>query len=343
MINFSSLGKSYGDRVLFSGATFTLGKGERCGLVGRNGSGKSTLFRMIIGEESCDEGMITTPKGYRIGTLQQHIDFSHPTILSEAVSGLPLDRQDEEYRAEIILTGLGFSLDDMDRNPGELSGGFQLRLQLTKVLLSEPDCLLLDEPTNYLDIVAIRWLETFLSDWPGELILISHDRTFVDSVVNYTMGIYREKIRRVEGGTEKFYSQMVLEDEIHAKTLEKAEKKKAHMQSFVDRFGAKATKAAQARSRAKAIEKLPSLEALMDMQDLSFAFQMATMPGDRMLEVDDLAFGYDNSSVGGKKPFSFEGLSLEIKKGSRIAIAGKNGRGKSTLLSLLGEIGRAHV
>lgn len=316
--------------------TFSLGKRERCALVGRNGSGKSTFFRLITKEETADEGDITIPKGYKIGSLQQHITFSHPTILGEAVSGLPKNLQDEEYRAEIILTGLGFTLSDMEKSPKTLSGGFQLRLQLAKVLLAEPDCLLLDEPTNYLDIVAIRWLEDFLQQWKGEMVVISHDRSFIDSVVTHTMGIYRNQIRRVEGNTGKFYSKMLMEDEIHGKTAEKMKKKRDHMQSFVDRFGAKATKAAQARSREKAIEKLNVTEKLTAMDELEFSFQMAPMPGSRMLEVENLFFSYDTAATNQDTPFAIKDFSVEIEKGTRIAIAGKNGRGKSTLLSLLG-------
>ena len=329
MINFSNVSKGYGDRPLFSGAIFTLGRGERWGIVGRNGSGKSTLFRLITGAESADHGVISKPKHYRIGALEQHISFSEKTILGETLLSLPIDERDQAYRAEIILTGLGFSLDAMDQDPHSLSGGFQLRVQLAKVLLAEPDCLLLDEPTNYLDIVAIRWLEDFLKQWPGELMLISHDKAFIDRIVTHTLGIYRKQVRKLPGNTEKFYEQMLAEEEIHEKTRERTEKKRAHLKSYIERFGAKASKAAQAKSKEKALGRLPVMERLAAMENLAFSFKMAPFPSKRMLEVDHLSFTYENSD------FSIDDFSLHIQKGDRIAIIGKNGRGKSTLLSLL--------
>lgn len=338
MIQFSKVQKCYGDRVLFDEASFVLGKGERCGVVGRNGSGKSTLFQLILGNECLDDGTITIPKHYRLGSLEQHIRFIKTTVIKEAMSRLPEEQQGEEYRAEIILTGLGFSLQDMDRDPKQLSGGFQLRLQLAKVLLEEPDCLLLDEPTNYLDIVAIRWLEKFLRQWRGELMVISHDKTFLDRVVTHVLGIYRNKIHKLKGDTEKFYDQMLLQDEIHEQTAKRNEKKRAHMQSFVDRFGAKATKASQAKSRLKSIERLPVMEQLAALENLHFEFKYADFHAKRMLELSKVHFSYDQPSVGSLEPFSIRNLDIEIEKGDRIAIIGKNGRGKSTILSLIAGI-----
>lgn len=330
MINFSNVSKGYGDRPLFSNATFTLGRGERLGIVGRNGSGKSTLFKLIIGEERVDDGVVSMPKHYRIGTLKQHIEFSEKTILNETLLSLPEEERDQAYRAEIILTGLGFNLDAIDQDPRSLSGGYQLRVQLAKVLLSEPNCLLLDEPTNYLDILAIRWLERFLKQWPGELMLISHDKAFIDRIVTHTLGIYRNAVRKLHGNTEKFYEQMLAEEEIHEKTREKAEKKRTHLQSYIERFGAKATKAAQAKSKEKALDRIPVMERLAAMEHLDFKFREAPFPGKRMLEVEHLSFAYEKNS-----DFSIDDFSLHIQKGDRIAIIGKNGRGKSTLLSLL--------
>ncbi|SCA63132.1 Uncharacterized ABC transporter ATP-binding protein YheS [Chlamydiales bacterium SCGC AG-110-P3] len=334
MIQFSKVKKEYGKRVLFDDVSFTLSRGERCGIVGRNGTGKSTLFRLITGDEELDAGVISKPKYYRIGTLEQHRKFSEGSILAETMLSLPPEERDEEYRAEIILTGLGFGLEDMDRSPGEFSGGFQLRLQLAKALIAEPDCLLLDEPTNYLDIVAIRWLEDALIAWQGELMVISHDKAFLDAVSTHTMGVYRTRVRKLSGGVDKFYEKMLLEDDIHERSMGKMDKKRAHMQSFIDRFGAKATKAAQARSRQKAIDKMSVMEQLAAVENLDFSFREAPFPGDRCLEVDGLNFAYE-TSVGGVAPFSISDFSIAIEKGERLAIVGKNGRGKSTLMSLM--------
>ncbi|HUD01020.1 MAG TPA: ATP-binding cassette domain-containing protein [Rhabdochlamydiaceae bacterium] len=328
MIQFDHVGLAFSGHPLFEDACFTLQKGERCGLVGRNGSGKSTLFRLIDGEMEPDEGVISIPKNYRIGYLQQHIRFTEPTLIQEAALGLPEHEKDDIYKAEMILFGLGFTEEDLEKAPGDFSGGYQLRLNLTKVLVSEPNCLLLDEPTNYLDIQSIRWLTNFLSKWQGEFILISHDRDFMDQVTTHTMGIHREKLRKIKGTTIDFFQQVLLEEELHEKSRIKSEKKKAHLQSFVDRFGAKASKAALAQSKMKMIAREPVLEKLNAMSELSFAFQEAPFPGKKMLDAKHLQFSFTEEPL-------IEDFSLEIEKRERIAIIGKNGRGKSTLLRLL--------
>jgi ATP-binding cassette subfamily F protein 3 len=330
MIQFDDVGLSFSGHPLFEEACFTLQKGERCGLVGRNGSGKSTLFRLINGEMEPDEGTVSIPKNYRIGYLQQHIRFTEPTLIGEAAMGLPEHERDDIYKAEKILFGLGFTEEDLEKAPGQFSGGYQLRLNLTKVLVSDPNCLLLDEPTNYLDIPSIRWLQNFLSRWQGEFILISHDREFMDSVTTHTMGIHREKLKKIKGTTIDFFQQVLMEEELHEKSRVKSEKKKAHLQSFVDRFGAKASKAALAQSKMKMIEREPVLEKLNEMSELSFAFQEAPFPGKKMLDAQHLQFSFTEEPL-------IEDFSLEIEKGERIAIIGKNGRGKSTLLRMLGK------
>lgn len=330
MISVAKIAKEFGERSLFSDVSFQIGKGERWGLVGRNGSGKSTLMKILCGQESSDQGEVMIPKKYRIGWLQQHLQFTASTIVQEAMSS-----GCQEYQAETILLGLGFSVADMSVDPSSLSGGYQLRLELAKVLLSEPDCLILDEPTNYLDIVAIRWLEKFLTTWKSEMIVVSHDRSFLDKVVSHVMGIYRGKIRRVKGNTEKFYEQMFVEDQVYNRTKDKMDKKREHMQSFVDRFAAKASKAAQARSRVKAIEKIKDMDVLQQEANLAFQFSEKEHPGKRVMELKGVDFSYTRPGIGSKTPFSFSDLSLLIEKDTRLAIAGKNGRGKSTVLSLL--------
>ncbi len=329
MVQFDHVGLSFSGHPLFEDACFTLQKGERCGLVGRNGSGKSTLFKLIDGEMEPDAGTISIPKNYRIGYLQQHIKFTEPTLIQEAAMGLPEHEKDDIYKAEMILFGLGFTEEDLEKAPGDFSGGYQLRLNLTKVLVGEPNCLLLDEPTNYLDILSIRWLQNFLSRWQGEFILISHDREFMDNVTTHTMGIHREKLRKVKGTTIDFFQQILMEEELHEKSRVKSEKKKAHLQSFVDRFGASAAKASLAQSKAKMIAREPVLEKLNAMSELSFAFQEAPFPGKKMVDAKHLQFSYTDEPL-------IEDFSLEIEKGERVAIIGKNGRGKSTLLRLIG-------
>lgn len=329
MLQFDEVTLSFSGHPLFEDVSFTLQKGDRCGLVGRNGSGKSTLFRLIDKEIEPDRGTISIPKNYRIGYLQQHIHFTESTLLQEAALGLPLEERDHLYKAEKILFGLGFTEEDLEREPSQFSGGYHLRLHLAKVLIAEPDCLLLDEPTNYLDILSIRWLMQFLSKWKGEFILISHDRDFMDKVTNYTLGIHREKVRKIKGSSIDFFKQILLEEEIHEKTRQKLQKKRSHMQSYVERFGAKASKAAQAQSRIKMLAREPVLEQLNALSELSFSFHEAPFPGKKMLEVRHLGFSYTEEPL-------IDDFSIEIEKGERVAIIGKNGRGKSTLLRLLG-------
>lgn len=331
MIQVDGLSLAYNGEFLFKDASFSIQPKERCALVGRNGSGKSSLFRLVTGREIADKGEITKRKNYTIGTLDQHIVFTRPTLIEEAALGLRPDEQDCIYKAEIILFGLGFSEQDLDRSPQEFSGGYQLRLHLAKVLIGEPDCLLLDEPTNYLDIVSIRWFTKFLIDWKGEFILISHDREFLDSVSTHTMGIHRQKISKVKGDTIHFFEQIMEQEEIHEKTRQNLEKKRDHLQGFIDRFGAKASKATQAASKQKALGRIPVLENLKNLYQLDFQFNEANFYSKKMLEVNEVSFSY--SSIIGQP--LIENFSLSVEKGERIAIIGKNGRGKSTLLRLL--------
>lgn len=334
MIKAENLAKAYGDRALFEDLSFQLEKGERCSLVGRNGCGKSTLLKILIGEESTDRGKITKPKNYRLGYLQQHIKFSQSTLREEAALALPEDEREIPYKVEAILSGLGFEEDDFEHPPSSFSGGFQLRIQLAKTLAEEPDCLLLDEPTNYLDVVSIKWLEKYLRGWKGEMIIISHDRVFLDSVSTHTMGIHRNQLNRVSGPTQAFYDHILIQEETQEKARIKMDKKKAHAEKYIQKFGAKATKAKQAQSRMKAIEKLPSLEKLAQLEDLDFYFQAAPFPGHCMLEAQELSFAYDEMDN-----MLIKNFSIEVEPGDRLAIIGKNGRGKSTLLKLLaGEI-----
>ena len=327
MIQADDLSLAYGGQVVLEEASFSIQRGERCGLIGRNGSGKSTLFRLLTREEQPDGGRVILPKGYRIGVLQQQIRFTKPTILEEAALGLREEESDAFYKVESILFGLGFNEEAMDADPRSLSGGFALRVQLAKVLVSEPDCLLLDEPTNYLDILSVRFLTRFLQEWEGEMILISHDLQFLDNVTDYMMGIHRHKIHKIRGKSNDLFQLIADEEERHEMTRQSVEKQKAHMQKFIDRFGAKATKAKQAQSRQKKIDKLPSLEKLKDLHHLDFAFHEIPFMGKKMLEASHLQFAYDAPLI--------DDFSLVIEKGDRVAIIGKNGYGKSTLLRLL--------
>lgn len=331
MIQAKNLSKHFGGQELFDRVSFQLGSRERVGLVGRNGSGKSTLFKLILGELSPDSGEITIPKGYRLGALEQHIHFTKPTVLEECIQVLDPD-DFLEHEAEKILFGLGFSDEDMQKDPKSFSGGYQIRINLTKVLLQSPNLLLLDEPTNYLDIVSMRWLKSFLKNFPGEIMLITHDREFMDDVVTHTMGLHRQQLKKIKGDTAKFYEQILQEEEMYEKTRENLDRKRKEMEAFVERFKAKASKAAQAQSRMKALQKMSTMDKLNDVDNLGFHFRFVECPGKQIAEVKHLAFSYD----GDKKNALFHNLSFPINREDRIGIIGKNGKGKSTLLNVIG-------
>ena len=341
MIQVQNVSKSFGVQVLLDGASMLVGDHERVGLVGRNGCGKSTLFKMILGQESLDGGSIDIPKKYTLGYLQQHLNFTHATVHEEACSVLKPNEDGwiEEHKVEAILFGLGFDEESMHKSPMLLSGGFQIRLNLAKVLASEPDMLLLDEPTNYLDIVSMRWLSRFLRNWKGEVLLITHDHHFMDEVCTHTAGIFRHKIRKVKGSVEKLRETVAEEEEVAQRTQENEAKKKAQLEQVIERFRYKAAKAAMVQSKIKAAAKLATGERLTHERNLEFSFTEAGFPGKRMLQIKGLSFAYPNrtedGTVQGMGPELITDLTMEVFKGDRIAIIGPNGRGKTTLLNLI--------
>jgi ATP-binding cassette subfamily F protein 3 len=324
MISIENLSKSYGDHVLFDSVSFRINSRERVGVVGRNGHGKTTLFRLITGEVHPDSGLITTPKNYCIGCVRQQIKFIRDTVLAEGMTGLSEAEQDHHWKVEKILFGLGFTASDMQRHPGEFSGGFQVRLNLAKVLV-------LDEPTNYLDITSIRWITRFLSGWPRELMLITHDRSFMDSIVTHTMGIHRKKIRKIAGNTEKYYSQIALDEEIYEKTRINDEKHRKEIDLFINRFRAKARLANLVQSRIKTLAKTEKREKLETIKTLGFSFRAKPFSGKHVMSVQNLTFSYDTEKL------LIQNLDFTVTAGERVCVVGKNGKGKTTLLKLLAD------
>jgi ATP-binding cassette subfamily F protein 3 len=221
-------------------------------------------------------------------------------------------------------------MSDIERSPHELSGGFQVRLHLAKLLLSEPQLLLLDEPTNYLDIVAMRWLESFLKAWPHELMLITHDQSFMDRVVTHILGIHRRKVRKVEGTTAKYYEQLALEEDVHERSRSNQEKKIQETEAFIRRFRAKASKASAVQSRVRALEKMEVLSELEEIEELDFRFSHHPLPGRRLLEVHEISFCYPT-----QEKLLIENVRFDVRPRDRIGVIGRNGAGKSTLLKLL--------
>jgi ATP-binding cassette subfamily F protein 3 len=329
MIKISNLAKAFGDQVLFTDLSLSVEKRERMGLVGRNGHGKSTLFRIILGEVEPDAGSVLIPKKYTIGHLDQTIRFTRDTVLGEAAVALPRGSRDQLWKAEKILSGLGFTAADMDRAPEVFSGGYQVRLNLAKVLISEPDMLLLDEPTNYLDVVSIRWLSRFLRQWRSELILITHDRSFMDGVVTHTAAIHRRRVRKVEGDTGKLYDQILKEEEVYEKTRINDEKKRREVERFIEKFRAQKKVASLVQSRVKMLARQQTMDKLEKIKTLEFSFKNAPFPAKIVMRADKLWFGYRRDYP------ILKDFDLEIHSHDRICVMGQNGKGKSTLLRLL--------
>ena len=329
MIQLINISKSFTAQELFSNLTFKLNSGNKIGLVGRNGSGKSTLFKLILGEDTAESGEIIIPKGYKIGALKQHLEFSESTLRDEAALALGEDDKFSLYKVEKILFGLGFSQEDLEKSPLSFSGGYQIRINLAKLLVTQPNLLLLDEPTNYLDIVSLRWLRNFLKNFEGEIILVTHDRDFMDSVSTHTMGIIRKSLSLIAGDTHKFYAQLKANEELYEKQKISQDKKVKELEEFIAKNKARASTAALAQSKVKQLEKMDLLEDLGFDSTLKFDFNFKETPAKVLLEVKDLSFGYTLENI------LFKNISFALEKGECLGIIGKNGKGKSTLLNTI--------
>ena len=332
MIRVENLTKSFGDRLILDEVSFTLSAKERVGLVGQNGHGKTTLFQIINGEEQPDSGTVVIPKNYRVVYVKQRLEFTADTALEEGLAALPPQEQGHSWKVEKILAGLGFTQTDFHRHPAEFSGGLQVRLNLVKALVSEPDLLLLDEPTNFLDITSIRWIEQYLKSWPHEVLLITHDRSFMDKVVSHTMGIHRRKIRKISGDTARYYNQIAQDEEVYEKTRINDERRRKEIQQFITRFRAKARLANLVQSRIKTLKKMDKKDKLEQMKLLDFSFRSCPSPAKRVLTVRNLSFAYERS-VNLIKDFN-----INIESGERVCVVGQNGKGKTTLLKLLAQV-----
>jgi ATP-binding cassette subfamily F protein 3 len=329
MIAVENLSKSFGPQLLFDNISFKINRRERVGLVGKNGHGKTTLFRILAGLESPDSGSVSIPKNYRIGYVEQEPEFTEQTVLTEAARGLPLLERERTWKVEKVLAGLGFDRQDFERHPTELSGGYQVRLNLAKILLSDFDLLLLDEPNNYLDITSIRWLGRFLRGWPGEFMLITHDRSFMDSVVTHVLGIHRRKVRKILGDTGKYYAQIAQDEETYEKTRLNDERKRKEIELFISQFRAKARLVGLVQSRIKTLAKMEKREKLEKIATLDFSFLYKPFHGKYAMGVRDLSFSYDQ-----RKPL-INNFTISIGAGDRVCVIGKNGKGKTTLLKLM--------
>jgi ATP-binding cassette subfamily F protein 3 len=342
MLTISQVTKSFGARTLFSDVSLQVNRGNRIGLIGPNGAGKSTLFSLILGHDSPDEGAIVLQKGARAGYLpQESVPAGKETILelallggslnssaAETVDDLDLDHQ-REAKAKRILSGLAFRERNFTRPASEFSGGWISRAHLARLLVAEPDLLLLDEPTNHLDLQSVGWLQNYLREYTGAIVLVSHDRAFLNALVEKIVEFDRGKLVHYQGDYEAYLAQRAARRDQQLAAFKNQQREIAKLQTFIDRFGAKNTKAAQAQSKRKQIERMEKIEAPeSEMASVHFRFPQPARSGARVLEVKQLQHAYGEILV-------YRDLNLTIERGQRTVLVGPNGAGKSTLLKLL--------
>ena len=324
MLQIESVSKQYSTKVLLTDASAHLRPNSRVGLVGPNGAGKTTLFRMVLGEESPDEGSIRKRPRLRIGYLPQELE----TITGKTV--LDAAHRDEfpEHEAKRILMGLGFSEVDFARPIDNLSGGYRMRVALAHLLLSNPDVLMLDEPTNHLDKPTQRWFEQFLIDSDMTLLIISHDTAFLDRVVTHIWDLRHHKIEEYRGNHSSFQDLRAERDaQLHASATRQS-KEIARVQKFVDRFRYQANKASQVQSRIKQLEKVKRIDVQRDPKRVKFRFPLPSTSGRHVLDLAGISKRYGEKVI-------YETLDFSVERGQRVALVGENGAGKSTLLKML--------
>ena len=337
MLQLESVHKQFATKVLLDGATAHLRPGARVGLVGPNGVGKTTLFRMILGEESPDEGSIRKRPRLRIGYLPQELE----TIVGKTVLDAAHRDLYPEHEAERILSGLGFSEADFARPIENLSGGYRMRVALAHLLLSNPDVLMLDEPTNHLDKPTQRWFERFLLDSNLTLLVISHDTKFLDGIATHIWELRDRTIQEFRGNYTKFQELRAARDAQIESAANRQTKEVARVQNFIDRFRYQANKAKQVQSRIKQLDKVKLIERQRDNKRVRFKFPLPAASGRHVLELKGVAKSYGEKII-------YRSLDFTAERGQRVALVGENGAGKSTLLKILAgvlpfEKGSRHV
>ncbi len=354
LLQIDDLSFSYAGRALLDHATLAIGIGQKIGLIGKNGAGKSTLLRLIDGGLTPDGGTIQLGQRVRLGSVAQeapsgaasaleHVlgaDMERTQLLAEAEHAAPerladihdrliaIQADSAPSRASAILNGLGFDSEAQIRPMSTFSGGWRMRVGLASALFAAPDLLLLDEPTNHLDLEAAVWLETWLTRFPGAVLMVSHDRNLLDRAVDSIAHLNQGKIVVTPGGFANYVRIRTERAEQQKRNAARVAAQRAHIQKFVDRFRATATKARQAQSRLKAIARLPAIENLVEDSPTRFCFPVPEYLPPPLLSLDDVSLGYNSKTVLG-------GISLRVDMGDRIALLGANGNGKSTLAKAL--------
>jgi ATP-binding cassette subfamily F protein 3 len=359
MLTMSQVTKAFGGRTLFEDASLQVNRGDRVGLVGPNGAGKSTLFSLILDEATPDAGKVSLERSASIGFLpQESAPAGEETVLELATAISPelshaqrvlkttpedstehhdaLQAFDEhggwqiEPKAKRILHGLAFREADFERKARTLSGGWVMRAHLARLLVMEPDLLLLDEPTNHLDLESLVWFQEYLKNYPGAILMISHDRDFLNQLVGSIIEIAHRKLNRYRGNWDSYVEQKAAREETQLSAFKNQQKEIASLQAFADRFRAKASKASQAQSKLKQIDRMEKIEApLSQEKTVSFRFPQPPRSGHRVIKLEDVDHAYDDLVV-------YRGLNFEAERGQRTVLVGPNGSGKSTLLKLLG-------
>ena len=335
MLNVVGIQKSFGGRELFDDVSLNIMAGDRIAITGPNGAGKSTLIKIILGKEEPDAGSVTFIRGTRVGYLPQESEpAGNETVMEVAV---PHEHEhDGQFIAKVkqILASLGFKQTDHDRPAREMSGGWIMRAHLARLLAEEPDLLMLDEPTNHLDLETLIWFQDYLKYYPGAILMISHDREFLNNLCTHIAELRSSKIMRYTGNYDEYLVQRAAMEATMIATAKSQQREIDRLQLFADRFGAKASKASQAQSKLKQIERIK--EDMVEVPDgpdstMGFRFPQPQRSGQRVITLEKIKFGY------GEKPI-YDGIDLEVERDQRIVLVGPNGAGKSTLLKILAQV-----
>jgi ATP-binding cassette subfamily F protein 3 len=335
MLTISDVSKAYGPQILFEDVSLQINRGDRVGLIGPNGAGKSTLFSLVLGEEEPDKGTIAREKYVMVGHLpQESAPAGEATVLEMALSGAHEHHHDSggyesEPKAKRILSGLSFREKDFDRPLREMSGGWVMRAHLARLLVQEPDVLMLDEPTNHLDLESLQWFQNYLRDYTGAILMISHDRSFLNELATHIVEIRQRKLVRYRGNYDTSLELRAAAEAQQLSAYKNQQREIAHMMEFVQRFRAKNTKAAQAQSKLKQIERMEKIEApVADAKKIHFQFPQPQRGGLKSITLKDIHYAYGANVI-------YRGIDFVAERGQRIVLVGPNGAGKSTLLKLL--------
>ncbi len=335
MLTVAGLSKSFGGRELFDDVSLNVMSGDRIAITGPNGAGKSTLIKIILGQEEPDAGSVSFIRGTRVGYLPQESEpAGNETVMEVAVPHQ--HEHDGQFIAKVkqILASLGFKQTDHDRPAKEMSGGWIMRAHLARLLAEEPDLLMLDEPTNHLDLETLIWFQDYLKYYPGAILMISHDREFLNNLCTHIAELRSSRIMRYTGNYDSYLEQRAAMEVTLIATAQAQQRKIDQLQTFADRFGAKASKASQAQSKRKQIERIKEeMVAVPDGPDatMGFRFPQPQRSGQRVITLEKIKFGYGEKLI-------YDGIDLEVERDQRIVLVGPNGAGKSTLLKLLAQV-----